>query len=117
MPLKLVSCFGMESNHQHGSTTVEHLPTCGAESRHGLKSMMRHRLIKAAADVQDATVRLEAVSALLSLYSEEANLGQLHEITVRFKTRFTELPNDIDEDVALKGVSVQTGAGTGMINH
>ncbi len=56
-------------------------------------------------DLQDATVRLEAVAALLQLYSDETNLMQLHEITVRFKTRFTELPNDVDEDVALKGVS------------
>lgn len=55
---------------------------------------------------QDATVRLAAVTALLQLYSEEANITQLHEITIRFKTRFTELPNDIDEDVALKGVSI-----------
>ena len=47
---------------------------------------------------------MEAVSALLQLYSEEANITQLHEITIRFKTRFTELPNDVDEDVALKGV-------------
>ena len=61
--------------------------------------------------MQDATVRLEAVDALLRLYSEDADLTQLHEITIRFKTRFTELPNDIDEDVALKGVrsSLQTG--------
>ena len=56
--------------------------------------------------LQDASVRTEAVAALLHLYSEEANLTQLHEITIRFKTRFAELPNDIDEDVALKGVSV-----------
>ena len=56
-------------------------------------------------DLQHAMVRMEAVTALLRLYSEEANLAQLHEITVRFQTRFTELPNDIEEEVAVKGVS------------
>ncbi|KAK9861473.1 hypothetical protein WJX84_003608 [Apatococcus fuscideae] len=57
---------------------------------------------------KDATVRMAAVKALLQLYSVEANLTQLHEITVRFKTRFTELPNDIDADVALKGIELLT---------
>lgn len=54
---------------------------------------------------QDAVVRSCAVSALLGLYSQHDNLSPLHDFTERFQQRFKELIYDVDECVAVKGVS------------
>lgn len=54
--------------------------------------------------MQAAVVREAALDALLALYSTEENQITMHEFTERFRSRFLELPNDIDDSVAVKGV-------------
>lgn len=56
----------------------------------------------------DAAVRMVAVNALIALYSVEGNVSQLKELTTRFAPRFTELVDDIDDDVAVAGVQLVT---------
>ncbi len=46
-----------------------------------------------------------AVGALLALYGQRDNLSPLHDFTERFAERFKELVNDVDEAVAIRGVS------------
>lgn len=55
---------------------------------------------------QDARVRLASVNALLALYSAPDNLASLADFTQRFQQRFSELFYDVDEAVAVKGVSL-----------
>lgn len=55
--------------------------------------------------LQDAMVRHTAVTALLELYRDEDNVEPMHELTTRFAPRFAQLIHDIDEGVAVKGVS------------
>ena len=55
--------------------------------------------------LQEAMVRDTAVTALLELYSDEDNVEPMHELTTRFAPRFAQLIHDIDEGVAVKGVS------------
>ena len=55
--------------------------------------------------LQDAIVRDTAVSALLDLYADEDNVEPMHELTARFAPRFAQLIHDVDEGVAVKGVS------------
>lgn len=50
-------------------------------------------------------VREAAVDALLALYSNAENRGIMREFTERFRSRFLELPNDVDDSVAVKGVN------------
>ena len=50
-------------------------------------------------------VRDTAVSALLDLYGDEDNVEPMHELTARFAPRFAQLIHDVDEGVAVKGVS------------
>lgn len=50
-------------------------------------------------------VRDTAVTALLELYSDEDNVEPMHELTTRFAPRFAQLVHDVDEGVAVKGVS------------
>lgn len=50
-------------------------------------------------------VREAALDALLALYSNAENRGTMREFTERFKSRFLEIPNDVDDSVAVKGVS------------
>ena len=57
--------------------------------------------------LQDAVVRDTAVSALLELYGDEDNVEPMHELTARFAPRFAQLVHDVDEGVAVKGVSLQ----------
>jgi hypothetical protein len=49
-------------------------------------------------------VREAALDALLTLYKNADNLVSMHEFSERFKDRFLELANDVDDDVAVKGV-------------
>ena len=56
--------------------------------------------------LQEAMVRDTAVTALLELYSDEDNVEPMHELTTRFAPRFAQLIHDIDEGVAVKGVSL-----------
>ena len=56
--------------------------------------------------LQAGPVRDAAADSLLALYKKSSNLSLMHEFTERFKPRFLELPNDIDENVAVKGVSI-----------
>ena len=58
--------------------------------------------------VQAAIVREAALEALLALYKDADNLVAMHEFTERFKHRFLELPNDIDDRVAVRGVQLVT---------
>lgn len=51
-------------------------------------------------------VRDTAVTALLELYSDEDNAEPMHELTTRFAPRFAQLIHDVDEGVAVKGVSL-----------
>ena len=51
-------------------------------------------------------VRDTAVTALLELYSDEDNVEPMHELTTRFAPRFAQLIHDVDEGVAVKGVSL-----------
>lgn len=55
--------------------------------------------------MQAAVAREAALDALLALYSNEENRGIMAEFTERFKGRFLEIPNDVDDSVAVKGVS------------
>lgn len=55
--------------------------------------------------LQEPLVRDTAVTALLELYSDEDNVEPMHELTTRFAPRFAQLIHDIDEGVAVKGVS------------
>ncbi len=55
--------------------------------------------------LQDAVVRSCAALALLGLYGQRDNLSAMHEFTERFSARFKELIYDVDESVAIKGVS------------
>ena len=50
-------------------------------------------------------MRLAAVSGVLALYGTADNVMGLREFKGRFMERFKELPYDIDEAVAVKGVS------------
>ena len=50
-------------------------------------------------------VRDTAVTALLELYADEDNVEPMHELTARFAPRFAQLIHDVDEGVAVKGVS------------
>lgn len=50
-------------------------------------------------------VRDTAVTSLLELYSDEDNVEPMHELTTRFAPRFAQLIHDVDEGVAVKGVS------------
>lgn len=54
---------------------------------------------------QAAVVREAALDALLALYNNVDNRTTMHEFTQRFQHRFLELPNDVDDNVAIKGVS------------
>jgi hypothetical protein len=54
---------------------------------------------------QDPGVRLASASALLALYSDPDNRAALADFTQRFAQRFGELFYDVDERVAVKGVS------------
>lgn len=55
--------------------------------------------------MQDALVRTTAVDALLRMYGRPENVSPLHDFTARFSSRFGELLYDVDEGVAVKGVS------------
>lgn len=55
--------------------------------------------------LQEAMVRDTAVTALLELYADEDNVEPMHELTARFAPRFAQLIHDVDEGVAVKGVS------------
>ena len=48
------------------------------------------------------------MTALLELYGEEDNVAAMHDLTERFTPRFATLIHDIDEGVAVKGVSIPT---------
>lgn len=72
---------------------------CKANDNDGLKGC------SPSPPAQDAVVRSCAVSALLGLYSQHDNLSPLHDFTERFQQRFKELIYDVDEGVAVKGVS------------
>ena len=50
-------------------------------------------------------MRDTAVTSLLELYSDEDNVEPMHELTTRFAPRFAQLIHDVDEGVAVKGVS------------
>ena len=56
--------------------------------------------------LQEAMVRDTAVTALLQLYSDDDNVEPMHELTTRFAPRFAQLIHDVDEGVAVKGVSL-----------
>ena len=64
--------------------------------------------VKHTLGVQAAIVREAALEALLALYKDADNLMSMHEFTERFKHRFLELPNDIDDRVAVRGVQLVT---------
>ena len=51
-------------------------------------------------------MREAAASALIQLYSSDDNVSPLHAFTSRFSSRFAELVYDIEESVAVKGVSL-----------
>ena len=50
-------------------------------------------------------MREAALDALLALYSNAENRGIMREFTERFRSRFLEISNDVDDSVAVKGVS------------
>ena len=54
--------------------------------------------------MQAAVVREAALDALLVLYSNDENRSTMHDFTERFRSRFLEIPNDVDDSVAVKGV-------------
>lgn len=56
--------------------------------------------------LQEPMVRDTAVTALLELYSDDDNVEPMHELTTRFAPRFAQLIHDVDEGVAVKGVSL-----------
>eukprot|EP00879_Flechtneria_rotunda_P009665 GHRR01010112.1.p1 GENE.GHRR01010112.1~~GHRR01010112.1.p1 ORF type:complete len:1314 (+),score=643.17 GHRR01010112.1:935-4876(+) len=53
---------------------------------------------------QSALVRAKAVAAISRLYSNSENVPRLHDFTLRFTSRFTELMYDIDDHVAAVGM-------------
>lgn len=55
--------------------------------------------------IQDVLVRSTALDRLLEAYQEESNVSALHDFTDRFMPRYRELVYDIDEGVAVQGVS------------
>lgn len=68
--------------------------------------------------LQDAAVRETAVTALLELYGDEDNVAAMHDLTERFTPRFATLIHDVDEGVAVKGVSTcHTAAVRGSERH
>ncbi len=53
---------------------------------------------------QDAVVRLKAVGALVGLYQGTEHVPGLRGFKGRFLERLKELPYDVDQAVAVKGV-------------
>ena len=61
-------------------------------------------------------MRSAAVHALLPLYGDRANVALLAEFTKRFVARFMELLDDVDDSVAVLGVSVLCCAVLGYVS-
>ncbi|KAL6770624.1 SCC3 [Auxenochlorella protothecoides x Auxenochlorella symbiontica] len=57
---------------------------------------------------RDAAVRATALDALLALYAAPENVGPLHAFAARFKPRFRELVDDVDDEVAARGIRLLT---------
>eukprot|EP00798_Chlamydomonas_sp_ICE-L_P010579 gene10579-12238_t len=55
---------------------------------------------------KDAPVRLAAVTGVLQLFSEPENTMPMRDFKGRFLERFKELPYDVDELVAIKGLEL-----------
>lgn len=55
--------------------------------------------------MQAPVVREAAVDALIGVLGENDNLAAMAEFIERFTARFLELPGDVDDAVAVKGVS------------
>lgn len=75
-------------------------PWCG-QTAHANALSPRHAHLRTR---QHPAVRGAAVDALTALYAEPSNVSPLHTFADRFTHRFLELPNDVDESVAIKGV-------------
>jgi hypothetical protein len=77
----------------------------GASFEAAAEQCMAGGLTGAVRWAQEAEVRAAACRALLGLYAEERNKATLHEFTRRFSPRFQEIIYDIDQAVAVLGVS------------